>query len=83
MSTLQEFLQKTKTRGLIWWLKYYWNNILETIYEKKTSNVDDSWKDKIKTKEPIVPQGWTRDNAFLHLNKEFQGTTMKRYKDGK
>ena len=81
MSTLQEFLQKTKTRGLIWWLKYYWNNILETIYEKKVSNVDDSWKDRIKTKEPIVPEGWTSKGAFEFLGKEYDGLIMKKFKD--
>ena len=83
MSTLQEFLQNTRKRNLGWWFSYYKQYLLNLIYEKKVSNVDDSWKDRIKTKEPIVPEGWTRDNAFLHLNKEFQGTTMKRYKDGK
>lgn len=82
MSTLQEFLQKTKTRSVLWWLKYYWNNILETIYEKKVSNnVDNSWKNSLRVTKSIYPEGWTRDNAFLHLNKQYQGTIMKRYKD--
>lgn len=81
MSTLKEFLTTTRKRNILWWLEYYRNYVLSLIYEKKVSNkVDNSWKG-VKLSKTITPTGWTRDNAFLHLNKEFQGTTMKRFKD--
>lgn len=84
MSTLQEFLQNTRKRNIGWWFNYYKKYLLSLIYEKKVSNnVDNSWKNNLKVTKSIYPDGWTRDNAFLHLNKEYQGTIMKRYKDGK
>ena len=83
MSTLKEFLTTTRKRGLFWWLSFYKEYILSLIYEKKVSNnVDNSWKG-VKLSKTITPKGWTRDTAFLHLNKEYQGTIMKRFKDGK
>ena len=81
MSTLQEFLQNTRKRNLGWWFSYYKQYLLNLIYEKKVSNVDDSWKDRIKTKEPIIPQGWTSEGAFEFLGKEYSGLVMKKFKD--
>ena len=83
MSTLKEFLTTTRKRGLFWWLSFYKEYILSLIYEKKVSNkIDNSWKG-VKLSRTITPKGWTRDTAFLHLNKEYQGIIMKRFKDGK
>jgi len=81
MSSLLEFLQKERKLSFTFWFKYYWNNILNTIYEKKVSNkIDNSWK-KLKIAKTITPEGWTSENAFEYLGKEYNGRIMKGYKD--
>lgn len=83
MSTLKEFLTTTRKRGLFWWLSFYKEYILSLIYEKKVSNkIDNSWKG-VKLSKTITPKGWTKDNAFEFLGKEYSGLIMKRYTDGK
>lgn len=44
MSTILDFLKKTRKRNFFWWLKYYWNEFLITLYAKKETKIDDSWK---------------------------------------
>jgi hypothetical protein len=53
------------------------------IYEKKVSNkIDNSWKG-VKLSNTITPKGWSSENAFEFLGKEYNGLIMKRYTDGK
>jgi len=81
MSTLKEFLTKTRKRGLFWWLSFYKEYILSLIYEKKVSNkIDNSWKG-VKLSKTIMPEGWTEKGAFEFLGKEYSGLVMKRFKD--
>lgn len=44
MSTIFEFIKKSRKRGWLWWLKYYWNEFLIAIYAKKEVKIDNSWK---------------------------------------
>jgi hypothetical protein len=81
MSSLLEFLKKERKLSFIFWFKYYWNNILNTFYEKKVSSkIDNNWK-KIKLSHSVVPEGYNSENAFSFLEKEYKGTNMKRFKD--
>lgn len=81
MSTLLNFINSTRKRGLFWWLSYFWNELLNNIYERKVSNkVDNNWKG-IKISKTIVPEGWTKENAFSYLEKEYKGMNFKRFKD--
>ena len=83
MSSLLQFLQKERKLSFIFWFKYYWNNILNTFYEKKVSSkIDNSWK-KIKLSHSVVPEGYSSENAFSFLEKEYEkeGIKMLRYKD--
>lgn len=83
MSTIFEFVKKNRTRGVFWWLKYYWNELLTSIYQRKVSNkIDNSWKG-IKIAKTIIPKGWTKENAFEFLGKEWskEHKHMKAYKD--
>ncbi len=83
MSTLKEFLTTTRKRGLFWWLSFYKEYILSLIYEKKVSNkIDNSWKG-VKLSKTITPKGWSSENAFEFLGKEYNGLIMKRYTDGR
>lgn len=81
MSTLLNYLKLPNNKSLLWWIKYYWTHFLDAIYEKKVSNkIDNSWK-KIKLSHSVVPEGYNSENAFSFLEKEYEGTIMKRFKD--
>lgn len=79
MSSLLEFLQKERKLNWKFWFKYYHQHLLEFIYSKKIKP-DDSWKG-IKLKSTVIPQGWSSENAFEFLGKEYNGIMFKRFKD--
>lgn len=70
MSTLINFLQNTRKRSILWWLKYYHQEILNSLYQKKVSNkVDNSWK-KLQIKNSYYPALYpvkNKENVFLYL----------------
>lgn len=85
MSTIFNFLQTKNNRGIIWWFKFYWNELLNSIYQRKVSSkVDNSWKG-VKIKHTITPEGWSSENAFGYLEKEWGKNedfkVFKRFKD--
>jgi len=81
MSTLLNYLKLPNNKGLFYWLKFYYNEFLTAIYQRKVSDkVDNSWK-KLKIAKTITPEGWTSENAFEYLGKEYNGRIMKGYKD--
>jgi hypothetical protein len=81
MSTIFNFLQTKNNRGIFWWIRFYYEEFLNSIYQRKVSNkIDNSWK-KLKIAKTITPEGWSKDNAFKHLEKEWDGKIMRRFKD--
>lgn len=71
MSSLLEFLQKERKLSFIFWFKYYWNNILNTFYEKKVSSkIDNSWKGiKIShtVKPALYPKNINNNSVTLYM----------------
>lgn len=52
MSILLNYLKLPNNKSLLWWLNYYRNHFLITIYEKKklSNKTDNSWKNtNVKT----------------------------------
>lgn len=48
---------------------------------RKVSNkIDNSWKG-VKISKTITPEGWSSENAFKFLEKEYKDLKMKRFKD--
>lgn len=80
MSTLLKFINTTRKRGLFWWFKFYWNAFLIFLYSKKESKANKDWVG-IKVQSKVVPEGWTSENAFEFLGKEYNGIIMKRFID--
>jgi hypothetical protein len=52
------------------------NKISEIINRKNKRN--DSWK-KLKIAYSIIPEGWTKEECFKFLQKEYSGRIMKGY----
>lgn len=80
MSTLLNYLKLPNNKGLFYWIKFYYNEFLTAIYQRKVSEIDNSWKG-IKIAKTITPEGWSKDNAFKYLEKEWDGKIMRRFKD--
>ena len=80
MSTLLKFINTTRKRGFTWWLRYYWNHLLIMLYSKKVQKPNKDWVG-IKVQSKIVPEGWTPENAFEFLGKEYSGIIMKGFMD--
>lgn len=79
-TTLRQFLDSKNPNGIFTIIKWYWNHLLEFIYTKEVSNKVDNWKG-VKIKSSEIPEGWTSQNAFKFLEKEYEGKTMKRFAD--
>lgn len=80
MTTLINFTKTKSPKGVFYWFKFYWFHILEAIYSKKVSKKVDNWKG-IKVNKSVYPKGWTSENAFKYLEKEYNGKIMKRFAD--
>ena len=76
MSTLLNFIETNKKKGLLFWLNYLITNL--NIY--KEIPVDNNWKG-IKLKSSYIPDCWDVNNPLgsvaLEYNKQFK--TFKRY----
>ena len=66
MSTLLNYIKSPNNKGLFWWIKYYWNEFLITIYQKKTKPMDDSWKSTIKVSKTEFPEGLPKEAKFAY-----------------
>ena len=78
MSTLQEFLEKTRKRGLLWWLSFYFNQLIDSIKFNKASNkTDNNWKN-VKIKSTYTPEGYNKENVFAYLNNHYKDSIWKR-----
>jgi len=84
MSTLEKFLKTTYNRGVLWWVKFYWNNILLNIYTQKPKQNNKDWVG-IKVNRSIIPEGWSKEQAFTYLNEQYskESRIMLGYKDKK
>jgi hypothetical protein len=71
MSTLLAYLKLPNNKGVIWWVKFYWNEFLKAIYEKKVSNkIDKSWvgiKTQSTYKPSFYPKNPNINNVTLYL----------------
>lgn len=74
MSKIENFLT-SKSKSFYYYLKLFINNI--GVQEEI---IDRSWIG-IKTKSTYLPNGWSKDGCFNHLNKEYtqEFTSFKRY----
>lgn len=80
MNTLLNYLKSPNNKGVIWWFRFYWNNFLSNIYEQKVKQNNKDYVG-IKLQSSVIPEGWTSENAFEYLGKEYNGRIMKGYKD--
>ena len=80
MSTLLAFLKMPQNRGIFFWIKFYWNEFLKGLYSKKVKSPKYDWKG-IKTSHTYTPEGWSKENCFEFLGKEYSGRVMKRFMD--
>ncbi len=74
--TLLNFIETNKKKGFLFWLNY----ILTNLNLKKEEQIDNSWKG-LKLSSSYIPEGWTKENCFKHLNEHYQGKIMVAYKD--
>ena len=79
MSTIFEFLEKSRKRGYFWWFNFYKNEFINS-FKQREEKVDDSWKG-VKVSKTITPEGWTEKDAFKFLEEHYNGTIFKRFKD--
>lgn len=79
-----QFINKPRNKKISWWLRFYWNNLLSNIYEQKVKQNNKDYVG-IKLQSSIIPEGWSRDNAFKYLEKEWRKDedfkVFKRFKD--
>lgn len=80
MSTLLNYLKLPNNKSLLWWMKFYWNYFLTSLYEQKVSNkTDNSWKN-IKLLHSIYPDNMPKEfiveydyNARFNSKNEING----------
>lgn len=84
MNTLLNYLKSPNNKGVIWWVRFYYKNLLSNIYAQKVKQNNKDYVG-IKLQSSVIPEGWSRDNAFKYLEKEWRKDedfkVFKRFKD--
>jgi hypothetical protein len=57
-------------------VKNFFHHYKQNIFKKMKTKITE-----IKIAKTITPEGWTSENAFEYLGKEYNGRIMKGYKD--
>ena len=78
MNTLKELLESNRKSAFYYW-KIFWNRFYAWFEEPKPVNEKD-WVG-LKIHHSVIPKGWTSENAFKFLQKEYEGKIMIAYKD--
>jgi len=81
MSTLQQFLETKSKKSPIYWIKWLWKEFWLNFKDKPVQKLNL----KPKIARSVYPEGYspnmTENEVFKHLNKEYEGLIMKRFKD--
>lgn len=79
--TLLTWLNSTQKKSFWYYWKLFWKEFWSN-FGTKDVKINNDWKG-IKLSKTIIPEGWTKENAFKYLGKEYEGTVMKRFTDKK
>ncbi len=81
MSTIFNFLQTKNNRGIFWWIRFYYEEFLNSIYQRKVSNkIDNNWKG-VRIQSSYYPSLYpkkNKNNVFLYLELQNQHKIWKR-----